>query len=76
MVFKNGETVPSPRLCHAAVVHEGALYVHGGHNTVADTQLFSEVKSDLYKFIFGILSFAFFAFSFFFLFVCFCAFFL
>lgn len=41
--------VPTPRLCHTAVSHKNKMYVFGGHNTEADSQRFSEVRSDLFS---------------------------
>jgi len=43
---------PSSRLCHISVVWGGYMWVHGGHNTQPETQTFSEVKSDLWKYKF------------------------
>jgi len=51
MAFAGGsDTMPSPRLCHTAVIHNKKLYVYGGHNTEVDSQRFSEVKNDLFTF--------------------------
>jgi len=44
------DNVPSARLCHTMVVYNNKIYVMGGHNTEADSQRFSEVKSDLYTY--------------------------
>jgi len=50
---KDGSVEPSSRLCHASTIYDGGLYVHGGHNTIPDTQLFFEVKDDLWKYSFA-----------------------
>jgi len=44
--------VPEPRLCHSSLIWKDQMYVHGGHNTVRGTQLFAEVKNDLWKYKF------------------------
>lgn len=48
----DSQSYPSSRLCHAAVVWGDCMYVHGGHNTIPNTQLFNEVKNDFWKFNF------------------------
>jgi len=47
-----GEKVPPTRLCHTAVVHDGCMYVNGGHTTSAGSQMFNSVKEDLWRFNF------------------------
>jgi N-acetylneuraminic acid mutarotase len=45
-------TLPTSRLCHIAVTWGGCMWIHGGHNTHAESQTFNEIKSDLWKYKF------------------------
>jgi len=47
-IFKSEPGTPEGRLCHSAVMYNGQMLINGGHNTVTETQLFHEVKSDLW----------------------------
>jgi len=44
--------IPGPRLCHIAVAHGDSMWIHGGHNTVRNTQWFAEVNNDLWRYKF------------------------
>ena len=46
---------PQARLCHTASVYKDCMYVHGGHNTQPNSQLFREVLSDMWRYNFGML---------------------
>jgi N-acetylneuraminic acid mutarotase len=43
---------PTSRLCHIAVTWGGYMWIHGGHNTHADSQTFNEIKNDLWRYKF------------------------
>jgi len=41
---------PSPRLWCTSVVHKGKMYLYGGHTTQGQSNIISDVKSDLYEY--------------------------
>lgn len=49
-VSKRSKVSPEPSLCHTAAVWGNKMWVHGGHNTIPNTQLFDDVKKNFHYF--------------------------
>lgn len=45
-------SIPPARLCHISVTWGDYMWIQGGHNTIPNTQLFSEVKVDMWRYSF------------------------
>uniref|UniRef100_A0A6B2L8C6 Uncharacterized protein n=1 Tax=Arcella intermedia TaxID=1963864 RepID=A0A6B2L8C6_9EUKA len=50
--FGADSAVPSPRVCHSAVVYNKKMYIYGGHNPDPGSNYISNLKDDLYTYDF------------------------